>query len=264
MRCEETQELLSGYVDEALDRVRHREMAQHLDTCLQCARAYSTQQALRSALRTSALSWTPPVHLEKRVRSAVRRASRADTRAEGWGWLSEGWWWRWLSVGAGLAVIVLLVWQRLPVLTGPGAQESFLQEVVSSHVRSLMANHVTDVASSDQHTVKPWFEGKLPFAPPVPDMAAQGFPLVGGRLDYLGNRPVAALVYHRQQHFINLFLWPAPPDGDHGVTRHTRHGYHLISGTTADMTYWAVSNLNMRELQEFVSLVQQQAMAPSP
>jgi len=95
-------------------------------------------------------------------------------------------------------------------------------------------------------------------------MAAQGFPLVGGRLDYLGNRPVAALVYHRQQHFINLFLWPAPPDGDHGVTRHTRHGYHLISGTTADMTYWAVSNLNMRELQEFVSLVQQQAMAPSP
>jgi len=194
----------------------------------------------------------------------VRRASRADTRAEGWGWLSEGWWWRWLSVGAGLAVIVLLVWQRLPVLTGPGAQESFLQEVVSSHVRSLMANHVTDVASSDQHTVKPWFEGKLPFAPPVPDMAAQGFPLVGGRLDYLGNRPVAALVYHRQQHFINLFLWPAPPDGDHGVTRHTRHGYHLISGTTADMTYWAVSNLNMRELQEFVSLVQQQAMAPSP
>ena len=123
-----------------------------------------------------------------------------------------------------------------------------------------MATHLTDVTSSDQHTVKPWFEGKLPFAPPVQDWAAQGFPLVGGRLDYLGDRPVAALVYQRQQHIINLFLWPATPDGAPGETRRTRHGYNLIHWTTADMTYWVVSNLNMRELQEFVRLVQQPAL----
>jgi len=123
-----------------------------------------------------------------------------------------------------------------------------------------MLTHLTDVTSSDQHTVKPWFEGKLPFAPPVQDWVAQGFPLVGGRLDYLGNRPVAALVYQRQQHIINLFLWPAPSNVAPGETRGTRHGYNLIHGTTADMTYWVVSNLNMSELQGFVRLVQQPAL----
>jgi anti-sigma factor RsiW len=119
-----------------------------------------------------------------------------------------------------------------------------------------MANHLTDVSSSDQHTVKPWFNGRLDFSPPVKDLTDRGFPLVGGRLDYLSDRPVAALVYRRQQHFINLFIWPVTSDPDGEKRIMTRQGYHLIHWTGAGMTYWAVSDLNVGELQEFVRILQ--------
>ncbi|MBA3356983.1 MAG: anti-sigma factor [Pyrinomonadaceae bacterium] len=119
-----------------------------------------------------------------------------------------------------------------------------------------MANHLTDVPSSDQHTVKPWFDGKLDFAPPVTDLTAQGFPLVGGRLDYISNRPVAALVYQRRQHFINLFIWLSTNDSESGNKIMTRQGYNLIRWNQSGMTYWAVSDLNLNELQEFAQAVQ--------
>ena len=253
MNCHETQELLHAYLDGELDIVRDVAMAQHMDECPACAQVYRRQQELRAALRTSPLAFPPPEALQQRIRSAVRRASRADIHARVWAW-------PWLRVGAALAASVLLIWRMGFVPIGPSPEDVLTQEVIAGHTRSLMANHLTDVTSSDQHTVKPWFEGKLPFAPPVQDMAAQGFPLVGGRLDYLENRPVAALVYQRQQHIINLFLWPAMPGGGHGETTHTRHGYNVIHGTMADMTYWVVSNLNMSELQEFVKLLHQQAL----
>ncbi len=253
MNCHETQELLHAYLDGELDVVSDVALAHHLDQCPECAQAYYSQQALRAALRTSALAFPPPAHVQQRIRSAVRRASRTDTRARVWVW-------PWLRVGAALAAGVLLMWGVESLRTGPAPEDLLTQDVIAGHTRSLMATHLTDVTSSDQHTVKPWFEGKLPFAPPVQDWAAQGFPLVGGRLDYLGDRPVAALVYQRQQHIINLFLWPATPNEVPGETRRTRHGYNLIHGTTADMTYWVVSNLNMDELQAFVSLVQQPAL----
>ena len=253
MNCHETQELLHAYLDGELDVVSDVALAHHMDQCPECTQAYHSQQALRAALRTSALAFPPPEHLQQCIRSAVRRASRTDTRAGVWAW-------SWLRVGAAFAAGVLLMWGMESLRTGPAPEDLLTQEVIAGHTRSLMATHLTDVTSSDQHTVKPWFEGKLPFAPPVQDWAAQGFPLVGGRLDYLGNRPVAALVYQRRQHIINLFLWPATPNEVPGETRRTRHGYNLIHGTTADMTYWVVSNLNMDELQEFVSLVQQPAL----
>ena len=250
MNCHETQELLHAYLDGELDVVSDVALIHHMDQCPECAQAYRNQQALRAALRTSALAFPPPEHLEQRVRSAVRRASRTDTRIRVWIW-------PWLRVGAAFAAGVLLMWGVGSLRTGPAPEDLLTQEVIAGHTRSLMASHLTDVTSSDQHTVKPWFEGKLPFAPPVQDMAAQGFPLIGGRLDYLGNRPVAALVYQRHQHIINLFLWPTTTDVAPEATRRTRHGYNLIHWTTADMTYWVVSNLNMSELQEFVRLVQQ-------
>ena len=253
MNCHETQALLHASLDGELDVVSGVALTHHLDACPECARAYDSQQALRAALRTSALAFPPPAHLQQRIRSAVRRASRTDTRARRWAW-------PWLRVGAAFAAGVLLMWGVGSFRTGLAPEDLLMQEVMAGHTRSLMAAHLTDVTSSDQHTVKPWFEGKLPFAPPVQDMAAQGFPLLGGRLDYLENRPVAALVYQRQQHIINLFLWPAMPGGGHGETTHTRHGYNVIHGTMADMTYWVVSNLNLSELQEFVKLLHQQAL----
>ena len=134
----------------------------------------------------------------------------------------------------------------------PSSEQQLTQEIVGSHVRSLMASHVTDVASTDQHTVKPWFNGKLDFSPPVKDLAAQEFPLIGGRLDYLGGRSVAALVFQRHKHIFNLFVWPTemavsmPPPVTPSL------GYFLIHWSVAGMVFWAVSDLNARELMEFV------------
>jgi anti-sigma factor RsiW len=173
--------------------------------------------------------------------------------------------WRWLSAAAALAFVAVVAWHLPSVLHGPGADDRLMEEIISSHVRSLMAQHLTDVSSSDQHTVKPWFDGKLDFSPPVKDLADHGFPLLGGRLDYLGNRPVAALIYQRQQHVINLFLWPSRHDVEVGEKTVLRQGYNLKHWTQSGMTYWAISNLNQDALQEFVQLVQQQAsLATSP
>ncbi|MBO0727073.1 MAG: anti-sigma factor, partial [Blastocatellia bacterium] len=172
--------------------------------------------------------------------------------------------WSWRRLGAltiGIAVVVLAIlsWRFLAPLLHHPANDLLTQEVVSSHVRSLMASHLTDVSSSDQHTVKPWFNGKLDFSPPVKDLTDRGFPLVGGRLDYLNNQPVAALVYRRQLHFINLFIWPSTSAGDVEERPEARQGYHLIHWTMAGMTYWAVSDLNAGELQEFVRILQNQS-----
>ena len=164
----------------------------------------------------------------------------------------------WISITAPLAAAAIVVLALVPLLRGPSAEEVLAREVLAGHVRSLMADHLSDVASSDRHTVKPWFNGKLDFSPPVEDLAQQGFPLVGGRLDYLNNRPVAALVYHRQKHFINLFIWPST-SSDSEVKKETRQGYHLFHWTRSGMTYWAVSDVEESQLQEFVGLVQNRA-----
>ena len=128
------------------------------------------------------------------------------------------------------------------------------QEVVSSHIRSMMLNHLVDVPSSDQHTVKPWFNGKLDFAPEVKDFADQGFPLAGGRLDYIDNRTVAALVYQRRKHSINLFIWPSP-GAPINPQQFSVNGYHIIHWTKSGASYWAVSDVNSTDLSEFAELV---------
>jgi anti-sigma factor RsiW len=120
----------------------------------------------------------------------------------------------------------------------------------------MLLSHRFDVASSDPHTVKPWFEGKLDFAPPAKDLTGQGFPLVGGRLDYLHDRPVAAIVYQRRKHTINLFVWPSSPADDAAPAKASRQGFHMLRWTSSGMTFWAISDLNEGELQEFVRLIQ--------
>jgi anti-sigma factor RsiW len=227
-----------------------------MQDCQACAQVYKNHHALRSAIKGCELYFSPPAHLQKRVRAAAHKANHAETRTRVWPW-------RGLSAAASLAAVALLVWSLVPILIGPSANDLLTRELIAGHVRSLMASHLTDVASSDQHTVKPWFEGKLDFSPPVIDLTEQGFPLVGARLDYLDNRPVAALVYQRQHHVINLFIWPSTHDAEKGEQMVTRQGYHLMPWAQSGLSYWAVSNLNLGELQAFVQRVQQ-AMQNKP
>ena len=150
------------------------------------------------------------------------------------------------------------MWRVLPGISR-SSDELLAQELVSNHVRSLLlgGSHLTDVLSSDQHTVKPWFDGKVDFAPPVKDFSSQGFPLIGGRLEYLNNRAVAALIYQRQKHYINLYIWPAEQSNATSEVGTKRQGYNLLHWTNSGMTYWAISDLNGVELHEFARLVQE-------
>jgi anti-sigma factor RsiW len=161
-----------------------------------------------------------------------------------------------------VVLVSLATWWAFWV--GPhAAGERLAREVAASHVRSLMEQHLLDVESSDRHSVKPWFLGKLTFAPPVPDLAEQGFPLLGGRLDYLDDRVVAALVYRWRQHVINLFVWPSAAGADAAVRPGEWRGYHLVHWSAGGLTFWAVSDLNAPELHEFARLVREKTPPPA-
>ncbi len=144
------------------------------------------------------------------------------------------------------------------------AGATLADDVLASHIRSLMPGHLTDVPASDQHTVKPWFNGRLDFSPPVYDFSGRGYPLLGGRLDYVAGRAVAAVVYGRRQHLINELVWPATRDPAAAPSTLTRQGYHLLHWTTADYSYWVVSDLGLPELRDFTRLLQQADSATSP
>src|SRR5439155_14089581 len=164
--------------------------------------------------------------------------------------------WNWLglsglSLAAAIIFAAIIVSNLLPVLRRPGADQFLATQLIAGHVRSLMADHLTDVASPDQHTVKPWLDAKLDFAPPVVDLSSEGCPLIRGRLDYLDNRPVAALVYERRKHFIKLFVWPAAADSSKAPKTITRQGYQLLHWADSDFNYWAVSDVNVNDLQTF-------------
>jgi anti-sigma factor RsiW len=165
----------------------------------------------------------------------------------------------WLAVAASIAVVVFVGLRLVPRLGNSRQSDLFAQELVDSHIRSLQPGHLYDVESTDQHTVKPWFDGKLDFSPPVRDLADQGFPLVGGRLDYIGDRTVAALVYQRRKHIINVFVWPESS----GVAnakgfekQEIRNGYNLMEWRTAEMHFAAVSDVNPDDLKQFIQLLE--------
>jgi anti-sigma factor RsiW len=230
--------------------VKSIEIETHLKDCRTCTQTYRGMRALRSALGDSSLRFEPPADFERRLRSALRREGEPER-----GPMKLGW--RWILAGASLVGAFVVIWIIAAIFTRPAAGDVLAREIVSSHVRSLMADHLTDVPSSDQHTVKPWFDGKLDFSPPVNDLSQHGFVLTGGRLDYIGQRPVAALVYQRRQHPINLYIWPSAEAGGWGEKASVRQGYNLISWNKAGMTYWVVSDLNLAELQQMVQLLQE-------
>lgn len=249
MSCQQTHELIHGYLDGELDLVTSIEIEKHLADCQACAQNYEALRGLQSRLRDDSLRFEPPAKLEKRLHSALRR--EAEPR-------SPIFRWRWAVVAASLFAAVVIIATVVMISSRQSRDDVLAQEVVASHVRSLMANHLTDVPSSDRHTVKPWFDGKLDFSPSVKDLSQQGFSLYGGRLDYIGNRPVAALVYQRRQHSINVFVWPATEAPAMNGRASEHQGYNLIRWSNAGMTYWAVSDLNLAELQQFVQLLQEQ------
>ena len=248
MTCQEMGLLIHAFADGELDLTKSLEMEGHLRDCQSCTRAQQQIRRLRMSMNDPALRYAPPADFERRLRSALKREAKEKPAVKIQ--------WRWLTAAVSLAVLVLVAWATLLILNRPTPDTLIAQEVVSSHVRSLMAQHLTDVPSSDQHTVKPWFDGKLDFSPPVKDLATQGFELKGGRLDYIDNRPVAALVYQRRQHFINVLVWPAKSSSKSTTQASVIQGYNLVRWTNAGMECWAISDLNLAELQQLVQLLQ--------
>jgi anti-sigma factor RsiW len=245
MNCAESRVLLHAHADDELDVAHSLELERHLKTCAACAGENKSLRALKAALRQPSLLHQAPDSLRRELRRmTVAPRDEAQPR------FNAMLLWKFLAFGAAAVALLAIVLRP----GGISERDEMLNEVVSSHVRSLMVQHLTDVASTDQHTVKPWFDGKLDFAPQVKDFAPQGFPLVGGRLDYLRGRAVAALVYQRNKHFINVFMWPTPITGDGKSVTEIRRGYSVINRETGGFHYCLVSDLNEKELEELARL----------
>jgi len=257
VECERARQLIDAYVDGELALETSTEIERHIDSCDACRRLYASRRALSAQLRDPALRVAAPDGLRRRVAAAVsaespRPAALRPARRQ------------WMQLAAACFAAAVLGSGTTYFSLTSGSQASLADEVVANHVRSLLVeNRVVDVPSSDEHTVKPWFNGKLDFAPPVIDLTTDGFPLVGGRLDYAAGRTVAALVYRHRQHIINLFVWPAEggPMAAGTPSAESLQGYHVVHWTGGGMAYWAVSDLNPADLKSFGDLVQRGAAA---
>ncbi|HEY3519432.1 MAG TPA: anti-sigma factor [Rhodanobacteraceae bacterium] len=237
MNCTEARALLHAYLDDELDAPRSAEIARHLDGCAECAARYRVLENMQRSLRAPQLRHAAPPGMTMRIRANLPADAPAQISKRSW---------HWPALGAALAASLLLAiavagWQALQLRAHRA--DALVAEAVSDHVRSLLASHLIDVRSSDRHTVKPWFDGRLDFSPQVKDLGAQGFELIGGRLDVLGDERVAALVYKRHLHMINLFQWPANGASDSREPKEqTRNGYHAIGWREGGMRFLAVSD----------------------
>jgi len=242
---ENIHELLHAYVDGELDLANARETERHLQSCADCRGTERAIRELHNALTTEGIAYRVPAPLRRNVRAALRREAKATRQT-----LSP---WMMFATGAAFAAVIFgfVLFQT----TRATRANAIVDQVVANHVRSLLAAQLVDVVSSDQHTVKPWFDGKIDFAPEVRDFSADGFPLVGGRLDYLDGKTVAALVYQRNKHPINLFITPEQTTQSTSPTVTARRGYNVFSWSNNGMQYWTVSDLNQAELREFTDLV---------
>ena len=255
MACESNGRLLHAYFDGELDLVHTVEFEEHLKTCSDCARDLREQQSMRQSLRSANLYERAPESLHARIRAELPDAKVAKAPPKVIA-MPRRPVLEWFAAAAAIAIVLVLGARIISNFGGQRQTNVLAQEIAASHIRSLQPGHLFDVQSTDQHTVKPWFDGKLDFAPPVTDLANKGFPLVGGRLDYLDNRAVAALVYMRQKHFINVFIWPAESRPTKLPEIQTIQGYNLVFWSRDGMYFCAASDLNVAELREFVQLLQ--------
>jgi anti-sigma factor RsiW len=236
--CADKEHLLQALLDGELDARNAQACEAHLRACPGCAEAFTDLQGLQARLAQPGLAWSAPAGMRKRIEARLPARPAAGWRARGLApWTVSG---AMAAVAASLALA--LIW--------PSSQ-GLEDELVADHVRSTLASHLVDVETSDRHTVKPWFNGRVDFAPPVADLAARGYPLLGGRLDYVQRRPVAALVYRRNRHVINLFVWPSRPGPSQPATHAARRGYAVEHWRSGGLEFWAVSDIEPGDLAAF-------------
>ena len=242
--------LVQAEFDGELDAAQAARLSAHRNECAFC-RAAEVDLARARELMRADLYQRAPDDLRERVLARLRTAETATTPQPRMRW-------RFTSLrppafgfglGAACAAAVMLL------VLSP-AEQSLTEQVVAGHVRALQPGHLEDVPSSDQHTVKPWFDGRLDFAPPVRDLAGAGFPLKGGRLDYVGGRAVAALVYQRDKHIIDLFVWPAGSGAIAAPVSNERSGYNVVHWVQDGMNFWAVSDVEQNQLRDFAAVWQ--------
>jgi anti-sigma factor (TIGR02949 family) len=246
--CELSQTHLHAYFDGELDAMGAAEFERHLESCPDCEARLAVEEKLRSALTGAQLYARAPESLRRKLQSTLPKVavpppvkpSRADS-------------WRWLAIAATVVLAVFLGTQYLQRLNRYSQQQAMAAVIVDAHLRSLQPGHLEDVISTDQHTVKPWFDGKIDFAPPVRDFSSAGFPLLGGRLDVLDGRTAAALVYGRRKHIVNLFVTKTQP-GDALDSSGELQGYHWVAWQQNGFSFTAVSDTAFADLDQLKQL----------
>ena len=252
MPCEDMQPKIEAYLDKELTLSDQRAMEEHLAQCSRCSALLNQLMALSTAIKKIGYT-NAPVSLRRNIKNGLKEMTGESADSFNWRHL--------LGVGLGSAVFSSLLAGFVLTSTALSPlQSQSSDEIVAAHVRSMMVSHLTDVQSSDQHTVKPWFNGKLDFSPAVLDLQAQGFPLIGGRLDYLNKQPVAALVYQRRAHIINIFIRRLDAAAQPMRLTH-QQGYNLIHWRKEGLDYSLVSDLNEKELKQMAGFLESQ-LAP--
>jgi anti-sigma factor RsiW len=248
MACERAESLVHGYFDNELDALRAAEFETHLEQCPECVTALDTLEALRSRINIAQPYEKMPPAFRKKLLAAlnvksstVMMPARATTD------------WRWLAVAAAFLLLVYGGWQVASLNREDSRETIMASKIVDAHLRSLQPGHLEDVISTDQHTVKPWFDGRVDFAPPVRDFTEQGFPLQGGRLDVVDNRTVAALVYGRRKHVVNVFVWPTS-EKDAAPRTGSIQGYQWIDWRKQGMEFYAASDVSAADLDQLQNL----------
>jgi len=250
--CDQAQNQLHGYLDGELDAISAANFEKHLETCPDCKQTLAAEESLHRSIQQAGLYERAPESLRigilgnSKQQPAVRSFPAARVAP-----------WRWLAVAAVVLLAVFIGWRQFQLNRGPGDAQLMAASFVDAHLRSLQPGHLTDVESTDQHTVKPWFDGRIDFAPPVRDFANDSFPLVGGRLDAAGGKTVAALVYSRRKHIINVFVEKAPPESN-GNGAGESQGYHWLAWQQNGFSFCAVSDVAPADLAQLKQLFRAQ------
>jgi anti-sigma factor RsiW len=250
MTPETARVLLHAFIDDELDAASAIELRTQIDASPVLRQELARLSALQSSVQTLATRFNAPPALARRL-FAVRPAAQPERIKTG---IPS--WWRTLAVGATAAAMALLAWNLSFRFVDRANTPALLEEVVSAHIRSLMVDHLTDLTSAERHSVKPWLSNRLDFAPSVNDFTSEGFLLLGGRLDYVGGKPVAAIVYRHRQHLINVFVWPSAESNDSPIRTSNHRGYNSTNFNSGGMSYWTVSDLNSADLRKLTTLLQ--------